>query len=197
MPISGQLSQLDLITSSRANPIGAAVLANSQGWVSQAYDLSQATTAVAVTSQTIHATAVPLLANQTVNNVLLANSTAAAGTLPTTVTVGIADLTGVVRAQSTATLNTLAQQAVGINSFVLSTPYVVPSTGAYYVFFWQNGTFGTTQPTVQRSLASGLLTAGHTLYGNLGTSQSSIPANGGTALTFSASAGVYYWMGVS
>jgi hypothetical protein len=198
MPISGQLSPLDQITSAgRGNPVVEATILNSQNWVSENFPLASASAGVAVTSQMIHAIGIPLQAGQIVQNVLMANLVAAAGTLPTSVEVGLASPAGVVVQKSANTLTSLAQQGLGVNAFPLSAAYAVPTTGLYYAYFLQNGTFGTTQPTPVKTYATAVMTAGQTLFGSYGTSQTTVPAVGTALGTAAFGTGPCFWIGVN
>lgn len=198
MPVSGQISPLDLITSNgKANPVTEQTNLNSQGWLSENFPLAAASAGVAITSQMIHAASIPLVAGQVITNVLFANLVAAAGTLPTSVEVGLATPDGKVAVKSANTLTSLAQQGLGVNAFPLTATYTVPSTGLYTAYFLQNGTFGTTQPTPVKTFATAVLTAGQSLFGSYGTSQTTVPAVGTALGTAAFGTGPCYWVGVS
>lgn len=198
------LSPLDEMVNFKAAPNREQALIASQGWQGWTFDLADAAAAkVAVTSQTVHASAIALRGGQVIENILVACSTAAAGTAVTAANVGIANASGYVLANSASTTAATAAYcaAVGVNAVALTAALTVPADGFYFVYLWQNGTYGTTQPVFGAASASATFTAGHTLNGNLGTSITTVPnvANNGvgqTALTFSAATGPYYWFAV-
>jgi hypothetical protein len=72
-------------------------------------------------------------------------TTAAAGSLPTTVRAGIANSAGMVLAL-TGNVNALANWALGPQLWPLTAPFTVPADGIYYLVIVKNGVFGTTEP---------------------------------------------------
>lgn len=105
---------------------------------------------MAPSTQTVYGALLGLSAGDSVTGIVLRNSTAAAGTLPTTARFGIADSTGKILAIS-ANLNALASWPVGAMQCALTTPLPISLTGGYYACFVVNGVWGTTQPTPARA----------------------------------------------
>lgn len=146
--------------------------------------------ATAPATQAAFGALVGLRAGDAVTGILLRNSTAAAGTAPTTARFGLLDATGKVLVLS-ANANAAASWGVGPIQFAFTAPFTVPADGGYYLAFVVNGTWGTTQPTPARapSVVGGLaaISGGVPLFITV-TSQTDLPAiNSSLALTASAS----------
>jgi hypothetical protein len=112
------------------------------------------TGATAPTTQHVFGVLLGLHAGDPVTGIVLRNTTAAAGSLPTTARFGIADSTGKILALS-GNLNALASWPAGPCQFPLTAPYTVLADGGYFACFVVNGAWGTTQPTPVRGIASG------------------------------------------
>lgn len=98
------------------------------------------------TSQLVHAIAHFLYKGEKITNVVAHVQTAAAGTAPTGLKLGIwSSAATPVCVAATADLAADARwtsQSFKVNA--LTATYVVPSDGIYYAVFWMNGAFGTT-----------------------------------------------------
>lgn len=170
------------------------------GFIGQNYDLnvlSQATPTL--TSGTLYAAGIFLQGGQTVSNVVFQMPTAAAGTAPTGMFVGICDANGKLLAAS----NNLAASAIwtGSSSYIvapLSSPLVLPQAGFYYACLLQVGAFGTTQPTFRRGFNWGGQgpSLPNLLYAVLGAGLGTMPAVG-TVLPFSAANALNFWAAVA
>lgn len=100
-------------------------------------------------SQSAYLLRVPLRQGMAITGLQILIGTAAAGTAPTGIFVGLADTTGKVLVQS-GNLNGTAWTSTGFLNLSFGSTYTVPSDGSYYAFILVNGTWGTTQPTLQR-----------------------------------------------
>jgi hypothetical protein len=106
-------------------------------------------------SQTIHGMAVYLYAGETVTNVICCVTIAGAGTAPTALKLGVwSSAATPVCLAVTADLATDSRWTSGTGWKVnaLSSAYVVPSSGIYYLAFWINGAFATTNMSLSVSV---------------------------------------------
>src|SRR5437879_7746516 len=111
-------------------PAPPTIAAIARGLIAEPYPLAQVSTSRTLATQAILGVLVPVQAGMTLSGVAVCVQTAAAGTLPTTLTLGITDLTGV-RLAVTADVKALANwNATGLFSFAFSTPYSVTTDGA-------------------------------------------------------------------
>lgn len=148
-------------------------------------------------TQVIFATGIPLRANTVVSNLWLNIATAAAGTVPTSAFMGIADPQAVVRIVSADLKSSSSWTATGWQSFTLGATYTVPSDGLYYGLILINGTFSVTQPLAQRASAIGAQVGSTFLYATGGTGQSTIPAASNTLTLATTSSPLWYACAVS
>lgn len=175
-------------------------LARALGYINWNYNSAAGGSGNVPTSQRIDAVAIWLPAGTAINNINLNVTTAAAGTAPTGFYVGLTSAAKVV-AQSSNLNSNAVLTSTGAKSFPLSATYTTSLTdspsGLYYVLILLNGAFGTTNPAFMRANGStpGTAPSGPS-FGNIGTGQATIPANG-TAVTLSAAAGLGWHVGVS
>jgi hypothetical protein len=101
---------------------------NGLGYTAEAFPRDTIQNALAFTSGDCRATSVGLLAGDRITNVLV-NVSAAIQTI-TTLKVGVYDAARILLASSA---NATTNLATGVSSFGLSTPYVVPADGLYYL----------------------------------------------------------------
>lgn len=156
------------------------ILMEGLGFKSWAFDPNLGSGGTAPTQGTVYVRAIPLRAGQVITNVVLETITAASGTAPTSMFVGLADSTGKMVAQS----NDLRASGIwtagaGMVQAPLSGTYTVPADGMYYAVFLQVGAFSVTQPVfekgVNNSAAAGV---GTTIFGTgATTAQTALPAN--------------------
>jgi hypothetical protein len=122
------------------------------GIAGQTYDMmGTGGTGTTPVSQVIYGALVGLIAGDVVTNILMFCTVAAGGTNPTGVYSAICSNT-TTRVAVSNNLNTTAFKTVSVyGALPLSSPYTVPTTGAYYLCVLVNGTWGTTQPTLTKS----------------------------------------------
>ncbi|MDE2472868.1 MAG: hypothetical protein KGL35_30155, partial [Bradyrhizobium sp.] len=99
----------------------------------------------ALSTQVVYGQLLGLYAGDIVTGVLLRNSLAASGTLPTTVRAGIADSTGKILALS-GNLNATVTFPLGACPLAFSATYQVINDGGYYACVVKNGVYGTNEP---------------------------------------------------
>lgn len=142
MTIPASVTQL----TGKAPPSSAQLFAS--GVLSEPYQLPQVNAARTLATQALLGVLVPVQFGTVVSGVAYCIQTAAAGTLPTGVFVGLYDLTGVQLAVS-ADVKALANwNATGIFSSAFTTPWVVTQDGAVYACILKNGVYGTTEPQI-------------------------------------------------
>jgi hypothetical protein len=155
------------------------------------------TTGLAPATQAIAGSLVGLRGGDVVTGIKLSNSVAAAGTLPTTVRFGLADITGKILVLS-GNLNSLASWVQGPIPFPFTAPYTVLADGGYYAVFVVNGVWGTTQPTPARTLLAQWYANPFNAKAPLviaQAAQTDLPAIG-SSIPVVASTNVLYYMGV-
>jgi hypothetical protein len=162
------------------------------GVISENYPPYVATSSNAPTSQVVFGYLLGLRAGDVVTGILLRSAVAAAGTAPTTARFGIANSAGVILALS-GNINAAASWPVGGVLGALTAPYTVLADGGYFACFVVNGTWGTTQPTLNRT--SGLAGSG-AVGGNVTPSfswagQTDLPAVGNSLTMTSLANGQY------
>lgn len=107
-------------------------------------DLSSSGAAVAAT-QTVYGGAVYLYAGEVVTNVNVCVTTAAAGTAPTGLYLGVWDSGTPTCLAATANLASDGRwTSTGWKANALSAPLTIGTTGVYYLALLENGVFGTT-----------------------------------------------------
>jgi hypothetical protein len=181
-------SLLSTNQASREDPVAAGL-----GYINWTWNPAIGGSATALTSQRIDVAAIYLPPNVSVSNIYLNVIVAGTSTAPTGFFVGLASATKML-AQSANLAASASLTATGAKAFALSGSYTTSLTdsanGLYYVVLLQNGAFGGTNVTFHRGNAS---TSGFALsypiFGNVGTSQTALPANG-AAVTISAAAGL-------
>lgn len=152
----------------------------------------------ALVAGTVYATGIYLAGGVVVTNIDFIISTAAAGTDPTGVYVGLVDPSGNVRAVSNNVGGLAGWKSANLG-FVrapLSAPFTVSpaETGLWYAMLLQVGSWGTTQPVFKRGLdwvGGGI--NGALAYGTLGTLQTALPAVG-SVVTLSNAATPHNWI---
>lgn len=166
------------------------------GYKKPTFDLAAASGST-VTSQIIFGSAVFLRKGETVTNIITAVTTAAAGTTPTTIRLGIMSSALVMQA-ITGNLNANAiWTSVGTKAAPLSAAWVVPSDGIYFIVLISNGAFGTTALQLAKAQSS-IATLGQALagfppkYGQFGAAQTDLPAVGASASAWSSNA-TFFW----
>ena len=141
-------------------------------------------------SQSAYLIRVPLRQGMAITGLQILIGVAAAGAAPTGIFVGLADTNGVVLVQSGNTNGTL-WTSTGFLNIPFGSTYTVPSDGSYYAFVLVNGTWGTTQPQLQR-LGGTMIddTRVDARQGGLTTP----PANG-SSFTPANTAVLHFWVG--
>jgi hypothetical protein len=125
--------------------IGAGV---ARGLLAEAFPLAMVNASRTLATQALLGVLIPVSAGMTVSGVACCVETAAAGTLPTGVFVGLTDLAGV-RLATSADVKALANwNATGLFSFAFSTAYSPAVDGAVYACIVKNGVYGTTEPKI-------------------------------------------------
>lgn len=151
-------------------------------------------------SQTIYGVGCYLYAGETVTNIVSCVTTAAVGTAPTSLKLGLwSSATTPVCLAVTAELSGSANwTSTGWKNSALSSAYSVPSTGLYFAAFWINGVFGTTNLQIATGGVSGtfggMATSGARRYGNVKTAATTMVAADTGAYGLS---GTCPWLGVS
>lgn len=176
------------------------LLVQKRGLVSEAFPLILGSAGVVtMATQAALFTLIPFLPGDVVTNIVLSMDTAAVGTTPAAIYVGLYDKLGN-RLAVSADLHASGIWTAGIGYVVapLSAPYTVGLADVYYGAFLINGTFGTTQPTFDRGNPN--TEAGK----QLGTAPSQFGSQAGqTTLPASATiatpggSGASIWMGAS
>lgn len=170
------------------------------GIISQNFPLLEATAAVAVSSTRVYGGLLPLVAGDPINNISVGVRAAGAGTIPTSLVLGLLDKTGKVLQQS-ANVNSSTNwtTANNISTIALGGTYTVPTSDVYYACIWASGTWGTTQMTLLEGVTNPILNAiGSGSLFSATTTSGSFPANG-SSFTLSASGANAspYWFAVS
>lgn len=151
---------------------------NGLGYADEVFPRDDITTALAFTSGDCRASSVGLLAGDKVTNVLV--SVSAAVQTITTLKVGLYDSSGALLASSA---NATTNLATGISSFALSTAYVIPADGLYYlgvvIVATTMGSLGAATSVVGKEGAIGSGPKGAIVK----TAQSDIPATLGSTQT--------------
>jgi len=163
----------------RATPT-ADPLAVSLGMINWSYDLAIAAVTLAPTSQTIHISALWLPGGVQVGTLWFGISTPAAGTVPTSIIIGLENGATIVT-QSAELKNNTGWLTGGVQKFPI-VPFTPPQGGFYRGCFWQNGAWGTTQLALANRTVAGLNTTAQALayvpWHTGGTSVAAFPANG-------------------
>lgn len=167
----------------------ADLLASAQGLVAQNFDRNTAANSSLNASGTVYYMLVGLYAGQTITNVVIGVD--AGGTVMTLGKVGVYTTAGLQVAVSAD--QTTAWQVAGMYQTALISPYVVPTTGAYYFAVLS---VGATAPSLSRganSTSSGRVigTGVRTCASQAG--QADLPASA----TFSDGPGFVPWVGAS
>jgi hypothetical protein len=132
----------------------------------------------------VYATGLPLQSGMVITNMLWAPSTAAVGTVPTDIFVGICDATGKMLVQSTTQKSLAAwTTSATIASVPLANTFTVPKDGLYYGVLLQVGSWGTTQLALAKNVSSawpgGIGGLTNLPFGTGATTlQTALPANG-------------------
>ncbi len=180
------------------------ILRTGLGYQSWNFNPQECSGGLTPTAGTVYLAALPLRAGQLVTNMIFWPSTAAVGTVPTDIFVGIADSTGKMLVQSSTQKSLAAWTTSATKASVpLANTYTATVDGLYYGVFLQVGSWGATQLVLAKNVNSG----GPGGIGGLSilefatgstTSQTALPANassiaGGLVVT-NASA---IWIGVN
>lgn len=154
----------------------------------------------APTSQRIEAAAIYIPPAKTISNIALIVTAAGTSTAPAGFFVGLSNGTKMLTQSADLKASNLLT-SVGAKEFPV-TPYVTNGTdapkGLYYVHVLKNGAFGGTDVGFGRGNGA---TPGYSLgpnifFGNIGTSQTALPANG-AAVTLVVSAGLGWFVAVT
>lgn len=166
------------------------------GLIAENWDPVGATAATAPATQVVYGDSFGFAVGTVITGIVLRCGVSAAGTLPTTARVGIADSTGKILAIS-GNVNALANWAVGPNKIPFAAPYTILADGTYYLCFVVNGTWGTTQPTPLRvtgGLGAALVAiSGKAIPAFQWSGQTDLPAVG-SSLTMTTGSAVPYYM---
>lgn len=156
---------------------------------------------IALVSQTIYAVALGLRTGQVINKIVLGAITAAAGTAPTGMFVGLANSTGKMLAQSgnlaASTVWTTDVTAGKLCQASLSAAYTIPSDGIYYVVLLKDGAWGTTQPTFFKGSGNQWQSGSVYFTTCCGTGQTALPANGSSLTLGGSGAPLSFFVGTS
>lgn len=172
------------------------ILTQSFGLTAETVSLLAAGGTQAVVSQRLYVSSVGLSAGDLISNVCLQITTAAAGTAPTLVKVGIADSAGVMLQQSANLAASAIWTASGIVVAPLAAAVPITADGLYNLMYLQNGTWGTTNVTFANSglgNANSQVGSGPKRYRIIG-GQTDLPANG-VALAAGGGSTTLPWMG--
>lgn len=158
------------------------------------YPLASSSAQPALTSQTVYAMGVPYRAGQVVTRLGWVVNTAASGTAPTGMFIGVSNATTMLMDSANLAAST-AWTTQGLRTAALTSPLTIPATGIYYHLILQNGAFSVTQPAFSRiasPVSSQVDGAGALYLATAGTAATSLPAvnaaitlaNTGTMLNF-------------
>lgn len=165
------------------------------GWQSRNYDSALSASGSAPSTQVVYAVAIPLTEGQVVSNILFNVAAAGAGTTPTGIYVGLANTTTLLAVSNNLNANSIWTAASSIAVAPLSASYTVPATGVYYAVILQNGTWGTTQMTLNRTTGANTNASSPLQQATGGTGQTTLTAG---AITLSAaSSPLRFWAGAS
>jgi hypothetical protein len=146
-------------------------------------------------TQTVYYTLIGLRAGDVITNIAVSVNTAASGTAPTSIFVGLYDSAGNRVALSANLKDDAKFTSTGQKAFALTAAYTVPSDGGYYCAFLIDGTFASTNVQLHRcgsnTVASAALAGGVAPHGAQ-TGQTSLPSSA----TLSANA-IDIWFGVN
>lgn len=129
-------------------PAPATIAAISRGLLAEPYPLAQVNASRTLATQALLGVLVPVQAGMTISGVAVCIETAAAGTDPTGVFLGITDLTGVRLGITADSKAAAGWAATGIVSFALTTAYTVTADGAVFACIVKNGTYSVTEPKI-------------------------------------------------
>jgi hypothetical protein len=157
------------------------ILRTGLGIKSWSHDPNMGSGGTAPTAGTVYARALALRKGQSISNLLFQVTTGGAGTVPTSITCGLADSTGkIVALSGELKASAIWTPAAGSGLAVapLTASYTAPADGLYYVVFLQVGAWGTTQMVLGKgvnNVAPGGI--GTTVFGTGGTTgQAALPA---------------------
>lgn len=129
-------------------PAPPTIGAIARGLLAEPYPLAQVNAGRTLPTQALLGVLVPVQAGMVISGVAVCIQTAAAGTLPTGVFLGITDLTGVRLGISADSKALALWNATGLFSFALTTAYSVTTDGAVYACLVKDGVYGTTEPQI-------------------------------------------------
>lgn len=198
---TGAVRALLTDSTGRISVTAGSPLAAGLGVQFEPFPIASATSASLPGTQNLSAAAIYATAGAIITGIKIRNGVAAAGTNPTTVRLGIADLNGKILAVSGnygtgGTNNATTVFALGANAIPLSAPLTLTYSGIYFPCFVVNGAWGTTQPTPIFSAGTG------TPFGADGVnppvcfswaSQTDLPAVG-SSLTMNGLTGRVYYL---
>lgn len=144
------------------------ILVAGKGLISEGLPVLLCASSLTPVSQTVYALPQGLKQGQVVTNIVLNVITAGAGTVPTSIFVGLCDSTGARVAVSANLKSSVIWTATGYAVAPLTPAYTVPADGLYYAEFLQDTTaaWGTTALILNRpssasaSMGSNLVGAG-------------------------------------
>ena len=151
------------------------------------------------TSQVGFGFSIPVKAGSTFSNIAMITGTAASGTTPTTINLGVADPTLTVRAVSANVAANAGFTAAGIFGIPLGTTIQNSADGLWYGLILVNGTWSVTNWAASRGalVAAVYPPAGANYnYFTFGTALTSIPAPGSVLTPSQLNAPVWFWCGL-
>lgn len=147
-----------------------------------------------MSTQRLYGVLVPYRAGQVITNVGVVVAIAGAGTVPTTIKLGVGSPTtnkAVAVTANTASSGQWTAAGLGLRTFALTAAYTVPLDGPLWHYVLTDGIWGTTQPAILRGTTIGsggaVNGAGQLEYGNV-DGQTDIVV--GTTYTLVSTAGV-------
>lgn len=180
----------------------ASVQKQAQGILSEAYPIDAANASLVVATGVVYGAAVGLKAGDQVANILVPVDVLAAGTVPTTVTVGLADVNGkIVASSAELKASTIWTATLGVVAAPLSAVYTVPYEGLFYPVFLSVGAWGTTQLALQKKVSATTskltnIVGGATRFFQW-SGQAALPAVGSLLTITSNNNADQPWLGVS
>lgn len=168
-------------------------LAIARGLLAESFPIACVTTSRTLPSQTVLGVLIPVSFGSTISGVAVCVETAAAGTVPTSVTLGIYDLVSN-RLAVSADVKADFASSTGLQSFPFATAWTVTADGCVVACVLKNGTYGSTEPKLV--CAPTVVGMGGHLGGNFGsgvtiTGQTSLPS-----LTSFNDSDSLVWMGL-
>lgn len=138
----------------------------------------QGTVPGTLASQYLFGAVLGLVSGDVITNIICNVTTAASGTTPTLIKLGLCNSTGTVLGTTANLAADSRWTSTGWKTCALSSTVTISATGLYYALLLKNGTFGTTDLSclyavpsdVQTQLGSGYVSIGHSPVTDIGTS---------------------------